>query len=155
MFTLYPDDKATTGGLERQTSHGCAPSESESMRTGGSTGRKCASRIGTRRVTTLSASQVERKRTNDREAQRVIRKRIKEHIETLEKTASGLRGSQESNEKILAVTQQRNRSLEDEIACLRSKLHERGYVPGAPLAFDILMWEFCRYTQLHQSSSHL
>ncbi|KAK5722109.1 hypothetical protein LTS12_027580 [Elasticomyces elasticus] len=104
MITLNTDDKATTGGLERQTSHDCAPSESESPRTGGSTGRKCASRIGTRRVEALSASQVEHKRTNDREAQRVIRRRTKEHIETLEKTASGLRGSQESNEKILAVT---------------------------------------------------
>ncbi|KAK5674181.1 hypothetical protein LTS10_013078 [Elasticomyces elasticus] len=155
MITLNPDDKATTNGLERQTSHGCASSESESPRTGGSTGRKCASRIGTRRVTALSASQVERKRTNDREAQRVIRRRTKEHIEALEKMASGLRGSQDSNEKILAVTQQRNRDLEDEIAYLRSKLHEGGYVPGAPLAIDISTWEFFRYTQLHQSSSNL
>ncbi|KAK4895840.1 hypothetical protein LTR49_028220 [Elasticomyces elasticus] len=128
------------------------------MRTGGSTSRRCASRIGTRRVTALSASKVERKRTNDRKAQHIIRRRTKEHIETLEKRASGLRGSQESNEKILAVTQQRNRNLEDEIAYLRSKLHERVYVPRAPLgeqAIDISTWEFFRYTQPHQSSSHL
>ncbi|KAK3617775.1 hypothetical protein LTR56_025069 [Elasticomyces elasticus] len=138
MITLTPDDKATTSGLERQTSHGCASSESDSPRTGGSTGRKCASRIRTRRVTALSASQVERKRTHDREAQRAIRRRTKEHIERLEKTASGLRGSQESNEKILAVTQQRNQDLEDEIAYLRSKLHEGGYVPGAPLVHNYL-----------------
>ncbi|KAK5726502.1 hypothetical protein LTS12_027432, partial [Elasticomyces elasticus] len=81
---------------------------------------------------------VERKRTHDREAQRAIRRRTKEHIERLEKTASGLRGSQESNEKILAVTQQRNQDLEDEIAYLRSKLHEGGYVPGAPLVHNYL-----------------
>ncbi|KAK5681396.1 hypothetical protein LTR17_027456 [Elasticomyces elasticus] len=138
MITLEdPDDKATTGGLERQTSHGCAPSEYESMRTGGSIGRKCASRTSTRRAKAISASQLERKRTNDREAQRLIRRRTKEHIETLEKTACDLRGSQESNEKILAVTQQRNRNLEDESAYLRSKLHERGYVPGAPSVHSV------------------
>ncbi|KAK3615916.1 hypothetical protein LTR22_027245 [Elasticomyces elasticus] len=137
MITLNPDDKATTSGLERQTWHGYASSESESPRTGGSTGRKCASRIRTRRVTALSASQVERKRTHDREAKRAIRRWTKEHIETLEKTASGLRGSQESNEKVLAVTQQRNRNLEDEVAYLRSKLHEGGYVPGAPLVHSM------------------
>ncbi|KAK3616042.1 hypothetical protein LTR56_026220 [Elasticomyces elasticus] len=137
MVTPNPDGKATTSGLERQTSHGYASAESESTRTGGSTGRKCASRVRIRRVTTLSASQLERKRTNDREAQRVIRKRIREHIETLEKTVSSLRGSQESNENTVAVTQQRNWDLEDEIAYLRNKLHERGYVPGAPLAIDI------------------
>ncbi|KAK3613533.1 hypothetical protein LTR56_027828, partial [Elasticomyces elasticus] len=130
----------TTSGLERQTLHGRASSGSESIRTGGSTGKNCASRIRTRRVTTLSASQLERKRTNDREAQRVIRKRTKEHIETLEKPVSGLRGSQESNERILAVTQQRNWDLEDEIAYLRSKLHEGGYVPGASLAINIPTW---------------
>ncbi|KAK4891322.1 hypothetical protein LTR27_010125 [Elasticomyces elasticus] len=130
---MNPDTKLTTSGLERQTSHGYASSESESRRTGGSTGKKRASRAGTRSVTTLSASQLERKRANDREAQRAIRQRTKEHIETLEKTVSDLRGSQESNEKIVAVTQQRNRDLEDEIAYLRSKLHEGGYIPEAPL----------------------
>ncbi|KAK5688413.1 hypothetical protein LTS10_000391 [Elasticomyces elasticus] len=130
---MNPDTKLTTSGLERQTSHGYASSESESRRTGGSTGKKRASRAGTRSVATLSASQLERKRANDREAQRAIRQRTKEHIETLEKTVSDLRGSQESNEKIVAVTQQRNRDLEDEIAYLRSKLHEGGYIPEAPL----------------------
>ncbi|KAK3614483.1 hypothetical protein LTR56_027227 [Elasticomyces elasticus] len=133
MVTMNPDDKATTSGPERQASHSYASSESESTSTGGSTGRKCASRVGTRKVTTLRASQLERKGTNDREAQRVIRKRIKEYIEILKKTVSSLRGLQESNEKIVAVTQQRNRDPEHEISYLRSKLHEGGYVPEAPM----------------------
>ncbi|KAK3614508.1 hypothetical protein LTR56_026725 [Elasticomyces elasticus] len=132
---MNPDDKSTTSGPERQASHSYASSESESTSTGGSTGRNRDSkaRVGIRKVTTLRASQLERKRTNDREAQRVIRKRIKEYIEMLKKTVSSLRGLQESNEKIVAVTQQRNRDPEDEISYLPSKLHEGGYVPEAPM----------------------
>ncbi|KAK5697785.1 hypothetical protein LTR17_023817 [Elasticomyces elasticus] len=81
----------------------------------------------------LSASQLERKRANDREEQRAIRQRMKKHIESLETTVGELRGSQVSNEKIVAVTQQRNRDLEAEIAYLRSKFHEGGHEAEAPL----------------------
>ncbi|KAK5674047.1 hypothetical protein LTS10_013195 [Elasticomyces elasticus] len=81
----------------------------------------------------LSASQLERKCANDREAQRAIRQRMKKHIESLETSVGELRGSQESNEKIVAVTQQRNRDLEAEIAYLRSKFHEGGHEAEAPL----------------------
>ncbi|KAK3613671.1 hypothetical protein LTR56_027745, partial [Elasticomyces elasticus] len=51
----------------------------------------------------------------------------------LETNVGELRGSQEFNEKIIAVTQQRNRDLEDELAYLRSKLHEGGHEAEAPL----------------------
>jgi predicted Ser/Thr protein kinase len=78
-------------------------------------------------VTTLSAAQLERKRANDREAQRAIRQRTKDHIEHLEKAVSELRGSHESSEKIVAVTRQRNRELEEENAFLRSRLSDVGY----------------------------
>ncbi|KAK3613729.1 hypothetical protein LTR56_027709 [Elasticomyces elasticus] len=81
----------------------------------------------------LSASQLEQKRANDREAQRAIRQRMKKHIESLETTVGKLRGSQESTEKIVAVTQQRKRDLEAEIAYLRTKFHEGGHEAEAPL----------------------
>jgi hypothetical protein len=52
--------------------------------------KKRPSRAGTRSVTTLTAAQLERKRANDREAQRAIRQRTKDHIETLERQVRDL-----------------------------------------------------------------
>ncbi|KAK4541866.1 hypothetical protein LTR36_007230 [Oleoguttula mirabilis] len=128
-------DTTQTYDFERQQSHGYASSGSESRKPSGSSGKKRASRAGTRSVTTLSAAQLERKRANDREAQRAIRQRTKDHIDNLEKNLSDLRGSQESNEKLVATTQQRNHELEEENAYLRSKLGDTaGYsmiVPDA------------------------
>ena len=83
---------------------------------------KRASRAGTRSVSTLSAAQLERKRANDREAQRAIRQRTKDHIENLERRISELTGSQEAREKLYLATQQRNRELEEENAYLRNRL---------------------------------
>jgi len=83
---------------------------------------KRASRAGTRSVSTLSAAQLERKRANDREAQRAIRQRTKDHIENLERRISELSGGHEAREKIYLATQQRNRELEEENAYLRSRL---------------------------------
>ncbi|KAK6007194.1 hypothetical protein QM012_006202 [Aureobasidium pullulans] len=83
---------------------------------------KRASRAGTRSVSTLSAAQLERKRANDREAQRAIRQRTKDHIENLERRISELTGTQEAREKLYVATQQRNRELEEENAYLRNRL---------------------------------
>lgn len=83
---------------------------------------KRASRAGTRSVSTLSAAQLERKRANDREAQRAIRQRTKDHIENLERRISELTGTQEAREKLFLATQQRNRELEEENAYLRNRL---------------------------------
>jgi len=95
-------------------------------------GKKRASRAGSRSVTTLSAAQLERKRANDREAQRAIRQRTKDHIEHLEKSISDLRATQEVNEKVLAATQQQNRELEHENTYLRGRLSEAGYAVNLP-----------------------
>ena len=73
-------------------------------------------------MTTLSAAQLERKRANDREAQRAIRQRTKDHIETLERRISDLTITHEGREKMMAAAQQRNRELEDENLYLRSRL---------------------------------
>lgn len=84
--------------------------------------QKRASRAGTRSVTTLSAAQLERKRANDREAQRAIRQRTKDHIESLERRINELNVMNETREKVMVATQQRNRELEQEVSYLRSRL---------------------------------
>ena len=107
--------------------HGYASSGSESRKTSNSSGKKRPSRAGTRSVTSLSTAQLERKRANDREAQRAIRQRTKDHIDTLEKHISDLRVAQEANEKVVLAAQQRVRDLEEENVYLRSKLSEKGH----------------------------
>ena len=121
----------TQPGFEKQQ-HGYASSESESRHVSSSSGKKRPSRAGTRSVTTLSAAQLERKRANDREAQRAIRQRTKDHIDSLERSISDLRAAQEASDKLVVVTQQRNRELEEENAYLRSKLGEAGYNVAIP-----------------------
>lgn len=105
---------------------------SDTRKSSTSSGKKRASRAGTRSVTTLSAAQLERKRANDREAQRAIRQRTKDHIDHLEGNLNELRSAQESSEKMVQVTQQRNRELENENAYLRSKLQEAGFSLNLP-----------------------
>ena len=75
-------------------------------------------RIGTRTVHTLTAAQLERKRANDREAQRVIRQRTREHIEELEQKLVELDGSKDQLDKALL----RNRELEAQITQLRQQI---------------------------------
>ncbi|KAF2091220.1 hypothetical protein K490DRAFT_1798, partial [Saccharata proteae CBS 121410] len=82
------------------------------------------SRAGTRSVTTLTAAQLERKRANDREAQRAIRQRTKDHIESLERRIAELT----ANHNVSAGGQlndiiQRNEELEQENAVLRQRLN--------------------------------
>ena len=112
-----------------QTQRGYASSESESRQTSSNSAKKRASRAGTRSVTTLSAAQLERKRANDREAQRAIRQRTKDHIDGLERNINDLRAAHDASEKLVTATQQRNRELEEENAYLRTKLGESAY-PG-------------------------
>ncbi|KAF2839244.1 hypothetical protein M501DRAFT_905695, partial [Patellaria atrata CBS 101060] len=79
------------------------------------------SRAGTRSVSTLTAAQLERKRANDREAQRAIRQRTKDHIESLERRIQELTSGQDSSVKLLDALQ-RVEELEQENAMLRSRL---------------------------------
>lgn len=106
--------------------YGDAASESESVQVSSGSGKKRMSRAGTRSVSTLSAAQLERKRANDRDAQRAIRQRTKDHIDSLEKTIHDLRMAQDATEKLLAATQRQNREVMDENAYLRSRLGEAG-----------------------------
>ncbi|KAE8348135.1 hypothetical protein BDV28DRAFT_153198 [Aspergillus coremiiformis] len=80
--------------------------------------KKRESRAGTRKVTSLSAEQLERKRANDREAQRTIRQRTKEHIERLEHQVAELKSKGEQYDHVV----RRNAALETEIRALRQQL---------------------------------
>lgn len=119
-------------GLERTQSHGYASSGSEQPKKAGTSTKKRASRAGTRSVSTLSAAQLERKRANDREAQRAIRQRTKDHIDGLENTISELRRSQEASEKVALAARQRNRELEEENSYIRMRLSEAGLAIDLP-----------------------
>jgi hypothetical protein len=82
--------------------------------------RKKGSRGGKRSVTHLSKAQLARKRANDREAQRNIRQRTKEHIENLERKVKELEAGSRSGsmERVL----KRNKELEDEVEKLRAQI---------------------------------
>lgn len=76
---------------------------------------------GTRSVSTLTPSQLARKRANDREAQRAIRARTKEHIENLERELEELR-SYQSRDKAVQDLLRKNKALEDELYRLRDSM---------------------------------
>src|SRR3954469_19292921 len=76
---------------------------------------------GTRSVSTLTPSQLARKRANDREAQRAIRARTKEHIERLEREIEELK-SPGSRDALVQQLLSRNKELEQEVASLRDAL---------------------------------
>ena len=80
------------------------------------------SRAGTRSVSTLTAAQLERKRANDREAQRAIRQRTKDHIESLERRIAELTATNDTGAKLVQALQ-RNEELEQENSILRSRLN--------------------------------
>ncbi|CRK36373.1 hypothetical protein BN1723_004235 [Verticillium longisporum] len=69
---------------------------------------------GTRSVSTLNPAQLARKRANDREAQRAIRARTKEHIERLEQQLADLQSERggDQSQTIQELTR-RNRALEE------------------------------------------
>lgn len=85
--------------------------------------RKKGARGGKRSVTHLSKAQLARKRANDREAQRNIRQRTKEHIENLERKVKELEGGGRSSsmERVL----RRNQELEGVVERLKEQLAQR------------------------------
>lgn len=84
-------------------------------------------KTGTRSVSTLTPSQLARKRANDREAQRAIRARTKEHIERLERELDQLK-SQQNRDEALQELMKRNKALEDEIKRLKALMpHHHQY----------------------------
>ncbi|KAK5000875.1 hypothetical protein LTR66_000364 [Elasticomyces elasticus] len=125
-YPMNSDRGAVPADLEKAQSVEYTSSGSESRQTPSGSAKKRASRAGTRSVTTLSVAQLERKRANDREAQRAIRQRTKDHIDSLEKQIADQQGT---SERLLAV-QERNRQLEEENAYLRSRVREASLPVG-------------------------
>lgn len=76
-------------------------------------------------MSTLTPSQLARKRANDREAQRAIRTRTKEHIERLERELEELKSKQHRDPTIQELMR-RNKALEDELIRLRESVHPTG-----------------------------
>ncbi|KAF4504112.1 hypothetical protein G6O67_008724 [Ophiocordyceps sinensis] len=99
---------------------------------------KSSKRKGTRSVSTLTPSQLARKRANDREAQRAIRARTKEHIERLERELDEFRCNQ-SRDKTVQELLRRNRALEDEVRRLKDSNMSTSMTSSpysAPAAYD-------------------
>ncbi|KAL3424027.1 BZIP transcription factor [Phlyctema vagabunda] len=91
-----------------------------------------ASRAGTRSVATLSEAQLVRKRANDREAQRLIRQRTRDHIEQLKNRISELSTGKDDHKEFERL-RQRNSELEQEVKLLkdnRSRPEDIGSVAG-------------------------
>lgn len=72
-------------------------------------------------MSTLTPSQLARKRANDREAQRAIRARTKEHIERLERELEDLKGKHNRDDTVQDLIK-RNKALETELKRLRESM---------------------------------
>jgi len=96
--------------------------------------RRRPSRAGTRSVSTLTAAQLERKRANDREAQRAIRQRTKENTERLERRVADLEAQLEAvgagGSTQVPVLLERIRQNEHEISILRMRLDQAALAMG-------------------------
>ncbi|KAJ4168391.1 hypothetical protein NW754_002263 [Fusarium falciforme] len=95
-----------------------ASSHTINMTRPSSAGPPRPNRKGARSVSTLTPSQLARKRANDREAQRVIRARTKEHIERLERELEE-RKSMQSRDQTVQELLRRNKALEEELIRLK------------------------------------
>jgi len=126
--TTVPESKASTRKSVRSKSKEKAPSNAPTSQ------RPPDPRVGTRSVNTLSDAQLERKRANDREAQRIIRQRTREHIENLERQVAELSDQKEQLNKAL----RQNAELEAQIAHLQQQLADMALLlqyrhsPGVP-----------------------
>lgn len=90
----------------------------------------------------MTPAQLARKRANDREAQRAIRARTKEHIENLEREIEELRSRQNRDETVQDLLR-KNRALEEELHRLKESLGiptngPRGYYPPCTLSCALL-----------------
>ncbi|KAB5515267.1 hypothetical protein GE09DRAFT_1179594 [Coniochaeta sp. 2T2.1] len=99
---------------------------------------KSQKRKGTRSVSTLTPSQLARKRANDREAQRAIRARTKEHIERLEREIEELKSRNNRDETVQELLR-RNKALELEVATLRDALGLQTGRPYPPTPYEETM----------------
>ncbi|KAH6954132.1 hypothetical protein DER45DRAFT_540275 [Fusarium avenaceum] len=76
-------------------------------------------RQGLRKISTFTPAQLTRKRANDREAQRVIRARTKEHIKRLEHELAELK-SKRGHDQTIQELLRRNEAIENELIGLKT-----------------------------------
>ncbi|KAF2751163.1 hypothetical protein M011DRAFT_473674 [Sporormia fimetaria CBS 119925] len=120
-------------GFKKSPPHEGQSSGSDSKRPETAGAKRRASRAGTRSVSSLSAAQLERKRQNDREAQRAIRQRTKDHIANLERQIQELTAERDSNSSTKWLElMRRNEELEQENAVLRARLSQAVTALGVP-----------------------
>ncbi|KAF3058597.1 putative bzip transcription factor protein [Daldinia childiae] len=135
---------------------------SNSMKPSGEA-NKAGKRKGTRSVSTLTPSQLARKRANDREAQRAIRARTKEHIESLEREIEGLRSHQDRDQTIQTLLR-RNKTLENELHHLKESMgirtantneqYHHGMHPILSSAYDLATKRFTVFNSSSPPGSH-
>ncbi|KAF2198704.1 hypothetical protein GQ43DRAFT_377993 [Delitschia confertaspora ATCC 74209] len=125
--TTHSDKKRKMSAYDGQSSG------SDSRRQSTPDNKRRPSRAGTRSVSTLTQAQLDRKRANDREAQRAIRQRTKDHIESLERQVADLRAQLETNTSPkMAELLRRNEELENENSLLRTRLSHAVTALGVP-----------------------
>ena len=94
-------------------------------------------------MTTLNAEQLARKRANDREAQRAIRQRTREHIERLENRIKELSENNPESDAAFDAVQRRNAELEEELRQLRKTLYGLGEGSNSPGTSELHREYFC------------
>ena len=106
LHALMPSDNASRDNNPLSSVSPPAPSPAGSVSNGSASGRKRrASGTGSRGVANLTPDQLAKKRANDREAQRAIRERTKNQIDSLERTIRELRSQQPYQELQHAIRQ--------------------------------------------------
>ncbi|KAF6819503.1 hypothetical protein CSOJ01_01246 [Colletotrichum sojae] len=120
--TAVANSRTTAVNTHVVTQHNDKPA-ADMTRSASAEPTKPAKRKGTRSVSTLTPSQLARKRANDREAQRAIRARTKEHIERLERELEELK-SERNRDQSQTVQEllRKNKALEEELFKLRENM---------------------------------
>ena len=113
------DDKSSFPNSKESPDGGVESSDAAPSKQPGA--KRRASRAGTRSVATLTSEQLARKRANDREAQRNIRQRTRDHIESLEQRIRDLSGDQQDDRNLEEI-RRRNEELEEELKRLKDIL---------------------------------
>ncbi|KAL8306042.1 hypothetical protein RB601_009132 [Gaeumannomyces tritici] len=119
-MALYNSSSSSLSSTSQFSSPTASPRDSTTTMTRSPSAEpsKPTKRKGTRSVSTLTPSQLARKRANDREAQRAIRARTKEHIERLEREVEELKSKQNRDETLQELIR-KNKALEKELMRLR------------------------------------
>jgi hypothetical protein len=94
-------------------------------------------RGGKRSVTHLSTAQLQRKRANDREAQRNIRQRTKEHIENLEKKVKELEENNRSSSMDRVLQRIKELEAENEKLKIQAAATQAGHVLPSPIPTEL------------------